>query len=218
MTRNMFAALAALVLVLFVGACENTNPNDTDTDDTDTTPELFEAAFSATLNTYGWEGDEVVLLDSTELDKTIHGNGASYLATCEGETTVSGTTPDVLELNAGVWNASYFYGDYTIPYVGTATADISESSDLGATLCADLSGDWSCDNGLSPTPYETEDAVMNGCTIQLEGIAELEIDGNKVSDVGPDGTIINGIISSDSIRMIVDLWDGSTIEAVCTPM
>ena len=211
--------LAALVL-----GCDVTDPNDTDTDDTgDTTPEVYEASFKAFINTYGWDGDAVVLLDSSELDKTIHGNGASFIASAEGETTVTGTTPDLLELNAGIWNAAYIYADYPIPYVGWTSADLSSSSDLGASLCVDLSGDWSCDDGMHPDPIETEGVVMNDCSVQFANItgfgnAWLEIDGNKVESTLGDGTTIRGIITTDTITMIVDLWNDITVEAVCDRM
>jgi len=218
MTR-IYAILTVLALALFTVGCES-NVNDTnDPDDTSTTPEVYEASFAASLNTYGWDGDAVILLDSTNLDKTVHGNGANYIATGNGQT-VSGATPDLLELDAGVWTSSYFYGDYTIPYIGSASADLSTTSDLSATLCADLSGDWSCAYVGTDLEYETNNAVMNGCSIQLDGVTGfgsdwLQIDGNKIESSLSDGSTIRGIISTNTITMIAELRNDTTLQIVC---
>lgn len=206
---RMLLLLAALVL-----GCDVTDPNDTDTDtdDTDTTTELYEASFTATLNTYGWDGDEVVLLESED-------KSADYLAS-NGEETVSGTTPDVLELAKGEWSASYYYDETPMLYLGWASANLSDTSDLGATLCADLSGDWSCDDGMHEDPIEIEDAVMNGCTIVFKDITTdshpFMIDGNSVFFEGSSGSVINGIVLTDTIEMILDRSDGQTFPGTCT--
>ena len=215
MTR-IYAILTALVLALFVGACEsNTNDPDTGIIDTDGPIVVVGVYFGATLNTYGWDGDEVVLESSEDIDKAKgDGYGATYVAS-NGDEVIDGTTADFRDLVEDVWFVEYEFQNY----LGFATADVADTADLSASLCADLSGDWICDDGMHEDPIETIDAVMNGCSIQINGIAVgndwLEIDGNMISDVGPEGSTIDGIVSSDSIVMILDRSDGFTCDQIC---
>jgi|GEM_PF-5098098 hypothetical protein len=194
------------LLAALMGACENTNPNDTQ-DDTDTNPEMFEVAFTATLNQYGWEGDEVVLLESED-------PGADFVATSDGGETMSGTTPDQVELSGGNWSSSYFYDESTMLYLGWSSGNPASVSNFGATLCADLSGDWECITDLDDDWYETEDSVMNGCSITMDGIGSFTIEGNKVSSTSQAGNMI-GIASDDEINMIVSISGMDDFNAVC---
>jgi hypothetical protein len=195
-----------ILLAALMGACENTNPNDTQ-DDTDTNHDMFKVAFTAILNKYGWEGDEVVLLESED-------PGADFVATSDGGETMSGTTPDTVELSAGEWNSSFFYDESTMLYIGWSSGNTTTTQNFSATLCADLSGDWECRDEIADDPHETRDAVMNGCSIHMEGIETLTIDGNMVASEFYGGSLV-GIASDDEINMIVSINGMDDFNAVC---
>ena len=143
--------------------------------------------------TYTWSGDEVVLESSQEIE------GADYEAT-NGDEVVTGTTPDTQELAEETWTATYGYESY----LGEATADLAETNDLSATLCMDLSGDWICTYDGYDDGYDTQNAAMDGCRIQINGVTGygsdwISVAGNRVEfDLG-EGFFGYGLAEGDTI-------------------
>ncbi len=118
---------------------------------------------------------------------------------------VTGKTPEMVNLTPGIYCVTFNYtAPKGAPYVGERTCFFVglQPETVTTTLCADLTGDWICEDmwGAVGTPdifYTNNDVTMHDCKVELTGISwggqPITVVGNKLTfelgDYAADGIV-----------------------------
>jgi len=194
-----------------MGACGDntgTDVGNTETDadtDSDSDSDTTMVTVASQINFAYWDGETVV-------DDIQDAPGAGFTV----DDGITGVTTTEIQIPKGTHTVDFEIVK-TSRYLGSVTGSTDEGAFIG-DLCVDLSGDWTCEDVEYGDTWETVDATMNGCSIDLNGIgANIKLDGHKTSFI-EGGVSMNGVASLDGtlIDGIVTLNSGTSFPLVCT--